>query len=312
MNNHHNLHTVLGASGAVGRAVIEDLLERDLPLRTVSRSLDRPGLANVPADLLDAEQAKHAIEGSTHVYLCVGLPYYAKVWKRDWPRLMQNVIDACAAIGARLIFLDNIYLYGPAPLEVPFDENHPQQPISKKGKVRKQTADLLMQAHKKGKVKAVIGRSADFYGPHATNSMLYILFLERMLKGKNPQFVGAPNTPHTFSDVVDLGKALVELALAEDTYGQAWHLPVGRPITIEEAVEIFNQHLGRNFKVSFMPKWLRTLVGLFVPALREVNEMAYQFDHPYIMSDEKFRKRFPDFEVTGYEAGFKRKIEAFR
>jgi len=312
MNHQNSLHTVLGASGAVGRAVIEELQERGLPLRAVSRSLDKPGVTNVPADLLDPEQAKQAIEGSTHVYLCVGLPYYAKVWKHDWPQLMQNVINACADTGARLIFLDNIYMYGPAPLEVPFDETHPQQPSSKKGEVRKQVADLLMQAHKEEKVKAVIGRSADFYGPHATNSMFYVLFLERMLKGKNPQFVGAPNTRHTFSDVVDLGRALVDLALAEDTYGQAWHLPVGRPITIEEAAEIFNQQLGTHFKVSFMPKWLRALIGVFVPALREVNEMAYQFEHPYLMSDQKFRKRFPDFEVLGYEKGFKRKIESFR
>jgi nucleoside-diphosphate-sugar epimerase len=308
----HTLHTVLGASGSVGRTVIAALLEKGMPIRAVSRSLDMPGISAVPADLLDPDQADTAIRGSSHVYLCVGLPYYYKVWKDGWLQLMSNVITACEHHNARLIFLDNVYLYGPGPLAVPFGENHPQQPDSKKGKVRKRTADLLMNAFKAGRIQGVVGRSADFYGPNTPNSMLYILFLERMLKGRSPQFIGSPGQEHTFSDVRDIGRALVELALAEDTYGDVWHLPVGKPIKIEEVVEIYNQLLGTNHKVTFMPKWLRTLIGWFVPALREVNEMAYQFDHPYVMSDQKFRNRFPDFEVTTYEEGLKNKVQAYR
>jgi nucleoside-diphosphate-sugar epimerase len=308
---HSNLHTVLGASGAVGRAVIDELLNQGLPVRAVSRTMDKPGVASVPADLLQAEDAQRVIRGSSHVYLCVGLPYFAAVWKKDWPVLMRNVINACAANDARLIFLDNVYMYGPAPLQVPFDESHPQQPVSEKGKARKATLDLLKSAMDKGTVQAVIGRAADFYGPYATNSLLYASFLERMLKGKAPQLLFPPDIPHTYSDTVDIGRALVALALAEDTYGQTWHLPVNPPITMQEATTVFNQLLGTSFQAHMLPFWLRRLTGLFIPPLREVWEMNYQFRYSYVMSDRKFRERFPEFEVTAYEEGLERMVQGF-
>lgn len=307
-----SLHTVLGASGAVGRAVVDELRRRDLPVRAVSRSLEQAGVTTVPADLLQPYEAQRAIEGSTHVYLCVGLPYSAKIWKRDWPVLMRNVIAACAAHDARLIFLDNVYMYGPSPLQVPFDESHPQQPESKKGKARKETLDILKTAMQSGEVKAVIGRCADFYGPHATNSPLYFTFLERMLKGKAPQVLFPTDVPHTYAYVLDAGRALIDLALAADTYGQAWHLPVGRPITIEEITAIYNRHLGTAFKASMIPDFAQRLLGLFLPPVREVREMSYQFEHPYTMADGKFRKRFPDFEVTAYEAGLGQMVQFFK
>lgn len=305
------LHTVLGASGTVGRAVVDELLRQGLSVRAVSRSMDKPGLSVVPADLLQPYEAQRAIEGSTHVYLCVGLPYTAKVWKRDWPVLMRNVIAGCAANDARLIFLDNVYMYGPAPLQVPFDEKHPQEPLSRKGEARKTTLDILKTAMQDGEVQAVIGRSADFYGPYATNSLLYVSFLERMLMGKAPQLLFSPDIPHTYSDTVDIGRALVTLALAEDTYGQAWHLPVNPPITMEEVTVVFNLHLGTSLKARILPFWAQRLLGLFIPPLREVLEMNYQFRYPYVMSDRKFRERFPDFEVTGYEEGLGRMVQHF-
>ena len=307
-----SLHTVLGASGAVGRAVVDELLRKELPVRAISRSMDKPGVETVPADLLQPYEAQRALEGSTHVYLCVGLPYSAKVWKRDWPVLMRNVIAACKAYGARLIFLDNVYMYGPAPLQVPFDESHPQRPVSKKGEARKATLDLLQNAMDAGDVQAVIGRCADFYGPYATNSLLYVTFLERMLKGKAPQVLFPTDVPHTYTEVVDAGHALVELGLAADTYGQAWHLPVGRPITIEEITAIFNRHLGTAFKPTMIPDFAQRLLGLFVPPVREVREMSYQFKRPYIMDDSKFRKRFPNFEDTDYETGLGQMVRFFK
>ena len=90
---------------------------------------------------------------------------------------MQNVINACIETNATLIFFDNVYMYGPSPLTIPFDENHPQKPSTKKGLARKQTADLLLKAIDENKLKAVIARSADFYGPFAVNSSFYISFL---------------------------------------------------------------------------------------------------------------------------------------
>lgn len=306
------IHTVLGAAGAVGQAVIAELQTKGLSVRGVGRSIRRSDIAVVKADLLQFEEAKVAIEGSSHVYLCVGLPYESKVWRRDWPILMQHVIEACSATAACLIFLDNVYLYGPSPLAVPFDETHPQHPTTEKGQARKQTRDILWQAMKNNSIKGVIGRAADFYGPHATYSPFYISFLERMLQGKNPQSIATPGKLHTYANVSDLGRALVALALDSSTHGQAWHLPVGEPITVADMLSVFNAEMGTDFKASFLPPFMRKVLGLFMKPLREVGEMLYQFESDYVMSFEKFKAHFPDFKVSSYQEGVKEMVASFK
>jgi nucleoside-diphosphate-sugar epimerase len=226
--------------------------------------------------------------------------------------MMQNVIDACSKCNANLIFLDNVYMYGPAPLAVPFNENHPQQPVLKKGTARKHTADLLLEAFERNKINGVIGRSADFYGPRAVNSQFYVSFLQNMLKGKAPQSLVKPGIKHTYSYTVDNAKALVSLALSPETYGQVWHLPVGEPITIEELTELFNQELGTSFKPSFMPPVLRKALSVFIPIFKDLGEMLYQYDTEYNMSFEKFSKHFPNFAVTSYQQGIREMVRSFR
>lgn len=308
----NSLHTVLGASGAVGQAVINELSLRGLPLKAVSRTTNLPNVENKRADLLDPAQTRTAVQGSSHVYLCVGLPYSAKVWKRGFPRIIKNVIAACDKEGAVLIFLDNAYMYGPLPLQNPIDEQHPQQPIAKKSHIRKEVADTLLQAIAEQRVQAVIGRAAEFYGPRAVNSIFYIRFLERMLQGKVPQVLVKPGVKHTYAYTEDVGRALIALALDVSTYGSVWHLPVGKPITIEEMVVMFNKVLGTDFKASFMPSLLRQGLGWLIPPIREVGEMLYQFETDYVFSFDKFQKQFPDFEVTPYSEGIKKMVTSFQ
>mgnify|MGYP000388870891 CR=1 FL=1 len=296
-------HIVLGASGAVGKAVIEALQDRKLNVIAVTRSKKRNDISCRSADLLVLQQAKAAVQGGTHVYLCVGLPYNKEVWKRDFPVIMRNVITACKEAKARLIYLDNIYMYGPAPLAVPFDETHPQQPFTHKGKARKKTTDLLLKSIDQGEIKALVGRAADFYGPGAINSPFYISFLDRMLQGKAPQSIAIPGVKHTYAYVPDLGRALVELALDEAAYGQVWHLPVGEAVTVKEMLAYFNKVLDKKYTVSFLPPWMRKLLSLFIPVLKETGEMMYQFESDYQMSFAKFKHHFPDFEYTSYEQG---------
>lgn len=327
-----SIHTVLGATGATGKAVIAELERQNLPnssIRAVARNIksteyDDKNIEITNADLLDLSQTKEAIKDSSYVYLCVGLPYRSDVWEKDWLITMKNVVTACQENDSKLIFLDNIYMYGNDVdknntknsnqnlLQNPITENHPQFPSSRKGKARKETADYLLQAMKEKKIKAVIARSADFYGQYATNSLMYVSFLENMLKNKAPQSIAKPNIKHTYSYTEDNAKAMVLLALNEDTYGQVWHLPVGKPITIEEITAIFNQKLGTKYKASFLPDFMRKILALFVSPLKEVGEMLYQFNQEYIISFEKFATRFPDFEVTSYEEGMEKMIASFK
>lgn len=309
MNN--ELHVVLGAAGSVGQSVVEELQARNLKVRAVERRKKVNGVETVNADLLDLNQTIAAVKDATYIYLCIGLPYNTKIWQEQWPKIMSNVIRACEEVQANLIFLDNIYMYGPKPLRTPITELHSQDPPSEKGKVRKTIADALMAAHHSGRVKAVIGRSADFYGPHVVNSPLYVSFLERMLKGKKPQSLSKTNIKHTYAYTKDNGRALVALAMDHSTYGQVWHLPVSKPVTTDEVVSVYNHVLGTDFKVSVVPRFALSIMGVFIPGIREVMEMAYQMEHPYIMSDEKFRKHFPEFLVTDFENGIKEMIHSF-
>jgi nucleoside-diphosphate-sugar epimerase len=306
------IHTVLGASGAIGRAVIKELQSRKLTILAVERSPKIKGVEATQANLLNSNEAIRAIKGSTYVYLCVGLPYRSNIWSQNWPLLMRNVINACIATNANLIFFDNVYMYGAPPLAVPFDENSPQNPTTQKGIARKKTTDLLLKAIEEQQLNAVIGRSADFYGSDAINSPFYISFLERMLKNKAPQYLSKPGMKHTYANTTDNGKALVALALDSNTYGKVWHLPVGEPIAIEEVIAIFNKELGTQFKVSFLPSWMRRKLLYFVPSLREVSEILYQFDNEYVMSFDKFKQYFPDFNIRTYEQGIREMINSFK
>ena len=305
------IHTILGAKGSTGKALLEELTKRNCTIRAVTRGSTIPEVENKNADLLQKDQVMEAIAGSTYVYLCIGLPYRTAVWEVQWELVMANVIDACAKHNATLIYLDNIYMYKP-PLPIPFKEETPQGPASKKGQARKRTTDLLFQAINSGRIQGLVGRSADFYGKFAVNSPFYISFLERMLQGKAPQFLTNPEILHTYANIPDNARALIDLALCEDCYGQVWHLPVGSPTTANEMLTLFNQCLGTKYKIQVLPAFMRKFLALFIGPLKEVSEMLYQFEQPYLMSSEKFMNRFPAFKITTYKEGVSEMVEYFK
>jgi len=307
----NELHIIIGGAGTIGRATTAALQAKNKRVVAVERSRTVEGIETRTADLLDAGQTKQALMGASHVYLCAGLPYDSEIWQAQWPLIMRNTIDACAEVGAKLIFFDNAYLYS-HPLPQPFTEDGPQHPDTKKGVVRKQIADMLLTAHAEGKVRAVIGRSADFYGPHAIKSQLYAAFLERMLQGKRPISVYRQHQPHTYAYTIDCGRALTQLALDNGAYGQAWHLPVGVPITLAEITDHFNALLGTRLTVQVIPGIIYAILRQINKLIREIKEMAYQFDEPYVMSAQKFRDRYPDFQVTPYDEGLRAMVESFK
>lgn len=310
--NNTQLHIVLGGSGAIGNAVLQELKSRNVNTKTVERNKEVNGFETIKADLLNKEEIVKVLEGASYVYLCVGLPYNSAIWARDWPIVMENVIEACSKNNAKLVFFDNVYMYGPTPLKTHFDETHSQIPQTVKGKARKMTTDFLLTAIRQNRVKGVIGRSADFYGPHAINSPFYISFLERMLRGKSPQLLSGLNIKHTYAYTKDNAKALVTLALDESSYGEVWHLPVGEPIEIHYVLNIFNKELSTNYTASVAPKFMQKTLALFVKPIKEMQEMLYQFDYPYIMSSSKFMNKYPEFKVTAYEDGLKEMVKSFK
>ncbi len=296
-------HAVLGAKGAIGRATLQAI---------DAKGLEGKALTRAEGDALDADALAGVLSDADVVYHCVGLPYDSDLWTAGFPAISRSLVAACERTGTKIVYFDNIYLYGPAPLPVPFDETTPRHPPSRKGKARKTAVEIVMEAHHAGRIQATVGRAADFYGPGAVNSPFYISFLEKMLRGKRPQ-VAMPEGPlHTYAYTEDMGRGLVELAMVNAAFGEEFHLPVGPAVRVSDMAALFNEQLGTSLKVTHIPDLVLRGLSTFKPLIREVHEMNYQYKTDYIMSDAKFRQRFPDFEHTPYREGVGAMVQHFQ
>jgi len=306
------LHVILGAGGAVGTPLARLLLAKAERLRLVSRSGRGPAEAErLRADLNDRAAVLSAVDEGATVYLLAGLKYDRKTWRAQWPRIMRNAVEACAAKRARLLFLDNVYIYG--AVDGPMTEQTPVRPSSAKGAARAETDRILERASEKGRVTALIARAADFYGPWSdATSIPGILILKRLAAGKRAQVLVSADTRHSYSYTVDCAEGLVRLAGAEDAFGQVWHLPTARPApTGRQFVELAARILGVEPRLSVMPRWMLRAGGLFNPMVRELVEMLYQNDRDYIFDSSKFERRFA-LDPTRYEDGVRATVEAMR
>ncbi len=301
---------ILGAGGAIGKPLALELLSRKESVRLVSR---RPkpeaGAETRAADLLDAEQVLAAVEPSSTVYLLAGLQYNTRVWQEQWPRLIEHVVAACRRKSARLIFFDNVYMYG--KVNGPMTEETPMHPVSRKGEVRAQVARTLLREMEQHTIPIIIARSADFYGPFAKQSSTpYILAVEPLRKGKRPRWLANAKVKHSLTYTLDCAKALVLLAGAEDAWNQTWHLPTASPpITGEEFIAIASRELGVEPRYTVLRKWMVDLVGLVNPLVRELPEMLYQNDSDYVFDSSKFNRRF-NFTPTPYAEGIRETVRA--
>ena len=305
------MQTILGANGTIGSALAKELTTYTDKIRLVGRNPKRINDTDelFPADLSDGQQVERAIEGSEVVYLLVGLDYKLKVWQDKWPRLMRATVDACIKHHAKLVFFDNVYLYDKNAIPHMTEES-PVNPSSKKGKVRQQVAEMLMNETKNGKLEGLIARSADFYGPHNEKSVLQEMAYKNMKKGKSPMWMIDADKIHSFTYTPDAAKAVAIVGNTADAYNQLWHLPTSEEkITARQIIDLFNKEMGMSKKIKLMPMWMLKLLGIFIPILREMPEMMYQNDRDYYFDSSKFNKRF-SFTPTSYQDGVKEIVAA--
>jgi nucleoside-diphosphate-sugar epimerase len=303
MPSEQPLHVILGAGGAIGTPLAGELLARHRRVRAVSRSgAAQAGVEAVRGDLNEAGDVLRAVEPGATVHLLAGLKYDRRVWQEQWPRIMTNVVRACSEKGARLIFFDNVYLYG--RVDGPMSEETPVRPTSRKGEIRAEIIGFLQNEMAAGRVKAAIARAADFYGPHADKtSVASILVFQRLVSGKSAQVFVDADKKHSYTYTLDCAKGLCLLADADDAFGQAWHLPTAHPPpTGREFVELAAEALGVVPRVAVLPAWLMKAAGFVVPMMRELAEMLYQNDSDYLFDSSKFERRFA-FTPTPYVDG---------
>jgi nucleoside-diphosphate-sugar epimerase len=303
------MQTILGANGTIGSVLAKELINYTDKIRLVSRNPRKVNTTDelFPADLTNPSIVDQAIEGSDVVYLVVGLDYNLKVWEERWPVLMKATINACIKYKARLVFFDNVYMYDINAISHMTEES-PVNPPSKKGMVRKQIAQMIMDEVKAGRLMALIARSADFYGPDNDKSFVNEMVYKNFLKGSRANWFVDSDKKHSFTFTPDAAKATALLGNTDDAYNTIWHLPTDKNIlTGREFVELFSKEMKVANKIFVMPVWIIKIVGLFVPVLKEMPEMMYQYDRDYFFDSSKFDKRFK-FKTTSYQEGVKQTV----
>jgi nucleoside-diphosphate-sugar epimerase len=292
MTDHGELHVVFG-TGAVGMSVLDALIRRG---RRRVRMINRSGRARVPeglelvgGDVTDDAFAREATAGASVVYFALNPPY--DKWPELFPRLQAGVLEGAASVGAKLIAMENLYMYGPTHGR-PLTEDLPHATNTRKGRVRAMMSKELTEAHRSGKVRVAIGRASDFFGPRVRVSAAGEQVFGRAVAGKSAQVAGDPDQPHTYTYAPDIGRGLVILGEREEALGQAWHLPSPETLTTRQFVEMIFEEVGKPARIQAAPKILLRAMGLFNPGIRETIEMLYEFEEPFVVDDSKFEGAF--------------------
>lgn len=296
--------TILGAGGAIGIELAKTLPAYTSSIRLVGRNPRKINATDelFKADLSDREQVLRAVEGSEIVYLTVGIDYDTKLWQRVWPPLIRNVIDACIQHNAKLVFFDNVYAIGGDNVKH-ITEHSPISPTSKKGEVRAEVDRLILDSIEEGKINAIIARSADFFGTVKDKSLLMNMVYDNLAKGKKAQWFCDARAVHSISYVPDLGKGTALLGNTKDAYNQIWNLPTDpQKITGEEWINLFAQEMQTSNKYQVLPGWGIKALGLFIPILKEMYEMRYQYDRDYYFDSSKFNRHFNYTPTTNADA----------
>jgi len=300
------MQTILGSSGIIGKEVAKELYRTyTKDIRLVSRNPQpvNPTDQLFKADLLNRDQVFEAVKGSEVVYLTVGIQYSAKVWAEQWPVIMRNVVDACIAEKAKLVFFDNVYAYG--RVEGVMTEETPYNPCSKKGKIRLKVINMMMDEVKKGNLEALIARAPDFYGPDTPLSFVNVTVFDNLAKGKKAQWMGSDNKKHSFIFTPDAGKATAMLGNAPSAFKQVWHLPTDKnTLTGKEFIGLAAKAFGNKPDYMLIQVWMLRMIGLFNEVIRESVEMMYQNEADYIFDSSKFEKAF-GLKSTSYILGIK-------
>ena len=286
-------HVVLG-TGAIGRAVAEELARRGESVRMVNRSGkmdDVPaGVAVVASDLYDQAEVKEVTRGAKVVYQAAQPEYFK--WPEKFPSLQKSILDGLTGRGAKLVLVENVYMYGDTGGR-PITEDMPHDAHTRKGRVRREISMAAFDAHKEGRIRVTSARGGNIFGPWGTDSTMGARAFYPLLRGKPAQLIGRTDMPHTHTYVKDFGRALVILGEREEADGQAWHVPNDQPnLTQAALVHLFAQEAGLEPKLSSMGKTMMAIGGLFIPEAKESVEMMYEFVKPFVVDSSKFEEAF--------------------
>jgi nucleoside-diphosphate-sugar epimerase len=223
---------------------------------------------------------------------------------------MGNTIEACKRSNAKLVFFDNVYMYG--KVDGAMTEATPFRPCSKKGEIRAQIATTLLEEINAGNITALIARSADFYGPHIRTGLPNKLVFDKFVKGAKAMWLVNDSVKHSFTFTPDAARSLALLADNENAWNQTWHVPTAPdPPTGKELIELVANEFGTQPKYRVLSRPMIWVAGWFDTTTRELYEMLYQYEVDYVFDSTKFTKAFR-FQPTSYPEGVHRVAQAYR
>lgn len=302
------MQTILGATGQIAVEVARELRRSHTSdLRLVSRSPRKVNDTDalVPADLLDARQAANAVKGSSIVYFTAGLPPNTTLWETQFSVMLRNAIAASRAAGAKFVYFDNTYMY-PQDDRV-LTEEAPFEPVGRKGRVRAAMASMVLQEMARGDIPVLIGRAPEFYGPGKTQSITNTLVIDNIRAGKVPRVPVRDDTRRTLIWTPDASRALAALGNAPDAFGQTWHLPCDDDrLTYRQFVALAAEVFGAPNSYKVLGKWTLTAAGIVSRQVRELRELLPRYERDNLFDSSKFKRRFPEFDVTTYRRGLER------
>ncbi|QXU50216.1 NAD-dependent epimerase/dehydratase family protein [Chryseobacterium sp. D764] len=299
------MQTILGANGQIGEELARELKRNyTSDIRIVSRNAKKVNDTDTvfSADLSDRGKAIEAVKGTEIAYFTLGLPMDTDLWEKQFLTILKNVIEACKINGTKLVFFDNTYMY-PQNNEV-LTEHTQFAPVGRKGRVRKQMADMLLKEMKAGTIEAVICRAPEFYGPGKTQSITNSLIFNAIKEDKKLKVPLRDDKLRSLIWTPDASRATALIGNTPDAYGQTWHLPVDdNKLSYNKFIALTSQIYGKEFGYSVIPNLAFKIGSLFNKNAKELLELLPRYKYDNLFDDSKFRKRFPEFQITPYRQG---------
>ncbi|MDH3974258.1 MAG: SDR family oxidoreductase [Deltaproteobacteria bacterium] len=305
-----NQNNVVFGTGPLGLWVAQALAEQGKQVTVVNRSGKVSNKISeqikvIAGNANDSAVVYEICKGANSVFHCAMPPYTQ--WPERFPLLTKGILDGVKQAGCRLIYGDNLYGYGDTK-GTPISEQLPYKATGHKGKVRASMAEMLLNEKD---LEIVIGRGSDFYGPLVINSTFGEMFFKAALSGKSANLLGNIDLPHTYTYIKDFATALVNLSDHQESFGQVWHVPNASTITTQQLVSIAEEQINKPIKIRAAGNFMVSFLGLFNPMLREMKEMMYEWEQPYIVDHKKYEDKFGN-NSTPHDIAIRETVEWYR
>lgn len=311
---------VLGATGGTGAVIVAELLKRGVEtiafgrsmgkLEQLAASLGQPvGLVLKTGDVFDTESIAAAAQGTDVLFHCASVPYH-EMQKKLLP-MGEAVMAAAQRLSLKVVAIDGIYPYGRRTGPLPVDEEHPKMPHTRKGRTKLAFERMFFSSRWKG-VQGLIARLPDYYGPTANEASYLGSTLSAIAKGKPAMFIGNMTVPREYVYLPDAAQMIVELAFREEAYGQNWNIPGAGVISGKEIVRLARRASGSSKPVIPVGKFGLTLLGLFIPVMKEIVEMLYLTKEPLVLSGAKYERVVGVIPKTPFEQGLAETVSSLR